>query len=101
MSLPRWVEVCCTNPARIFGLSRKGYVAPGFDADLVIFDPGRWVTLQAGRTLHGRVDWSPYEGLRVQGWPRDVLCRGRVVVRDGEFVGAAGWGRFVSRGSDG
>jgi len=97
VSLGRWVEVCCTNPARIFGLSRKGYIAPGYDADLVIFDPGRWVTLQAGRTLHERVDWSPYEGLRVQGWPRDVLCRGRVVVRDGEFVGAAGWGRFVSR----
>ena len=97
MTLERWAEVCCTNPARIFGLSRKGYVAPGFDADLVIFDPNRSITLQAGKTLHERVDWSPYEGMHIQGWPRHVLSRGRVVVRDGEFVGEPGWGRFVPR----
>ncbi len=97
MTLERWVEVCCTNPARIFGLRRKGQIAPGFDADLVIFDPERWVTIQAGRTLHELVDWSPYEGMHVQGWPRDVLSRGRIIVRDGEFVGQPGWGRFVSR----
>ncbi len=97
LSLERWVEVCCTNPARIFGLRRKGQIAPGFDADLVLFDPARWVTIQAGRTLHERVDWSPYEGMTVQGWPRDVLSRGRVIVCDGEFVGKPGWGRFVFR----
>jgi len=97
MTLERWVEVCCTNPARIFGLRRKGQIAPGFDADLVVFDPERWVTIQAGKTLHERVDWSPYEGMRVQGWPRDVLSRGRVIVRDGEFVGQVGWGQFVPR----
>jgi dihydropyrimidinase len=97
MTLERWVEVCCANPARIFGLHRKGQIAPGFDADLVIFDPHRWVTLQAGRTLHERVDWSPYEGLHIQGWPRDVLSRGRAVVREGEFVGQPGWGHFVPR----
>ena len=97
MTLERWVEVCCANPARIFGLSRKGQIAPGFDADLVIFDPERWVTIQAGKTLHERVDWSPYEGMHIRGWPRDVLSRGRVVVRGGEFVGQVGWGRFVPR----
>jgi dihydropyrimidinase len=97
MTLERWVEVCCANPARLFGLRRKGRIAPGFDADLVIFDPHRWMTIQAGRTLHERVDWSPYEGMRLQGWPRDALSRGRVIVRDGEFVGESGWGRFVSR----
>jgi dihydropyrimidinase len=97
MTLERWVEVCCANPARIFGLQKKGRIAPGFDADLVIFDPDRWVTLQAGKTLHERVDWSPYEGKHIQGWPRDVLSRGRVIVRDGEFVGNDGWGRFVVR----
>ncbi|MBN1178502.1 MAG: dihydropyrimidinase [Anaerolineae bacterium] len=98
MSLPRWVEVCCSNPARIFGLERKGRVIPGFDADLVVFDPERWVRIEAGQTLHERVDWSPYEGLHVQGWPRDVFSRGRAVVRDGAFVGQAGWGQFVARG---
>jgi dihydropyrimidinase len=97
LTLERWVEVCCANPARIFGLRRKGQIAPDFDADLTIFDPDRQVTLQAGRTLHERVDWSPYEGMQVQGWPRDVLSRGRVVVRDGQFVGELGWGRFVHR----
>lgn len=97
LTLERWVEICCTNPARIFGLRRKGQIAPGLEADLVIFDPDRRLTIQAGRTLHERVDWSPYEGLVVQGWPRDVLSRGRVIVRDGEFVGEAGWGRFVLR----
>jgi dihydropyrimidinase len=97
MTLERWSEVCCTNAARIFGLTLKGHVAPGFDADLVIFDPNRQVTLQAGQTLHERVDWSPYEGMHVQGWPRHVLSRGRVVVRDGEFTGEPGWGRFVPR----
>ena len=95
--LARWVEVCCANPAQIFGLQNKGHIAPGFDADLAVFDPDHWMTLQAGDTLHERVDWSPYEGTRVQGWPRDVLSRGRVIVRDGEFVGQEGWGRFVSR----
>ncbi|MDY6876385.1 MAG: dihydropyrimidinase [Chloroflexota bacterium] len=103
MALERWVEVCCTNPARIFGLDHKGQIAPGLDADLVIFDPERWVTIRAGGggaflpTLHEQVDWSPYEGMAVQGWPRDVLSRGRVIVRDGEFVGQMGWGRFVQR----
>jgi dihydropyrimidinase len=97
LTLERWVEICCANPARIFGLHRKGQIAPGFDADLAIFDPDRPVTLQAGRTLHERVDWSPYEGVQVQGWPRDVLSRGRVIVRDGQFVGELGWGRFVHR----
>jgi dihydropyrimidinase len=97
LTLERWVAVCSTMPARIFGLARKGRVAPGFDADLVIFDPERWVTLQAGETLHENVSWSPYDGLRVKGWPRDVLSRGRLIVQQGEFVGQSGWGRFVER----
>ncbi|MGD1991734.1 MAG: dihydropyrimidinase [Anaerolineae bacterium] len=97
MKLGEWVEVCCSNPAQIFGLERKGRIAPGFDADLVIFDPQRRVTLRAGETLHEQVDWSPYAGLALQGWPRDVLSRGRVIVRDGEFVGESGWGQFLRR----
>jgi dihydropyrimidinase len=97
MTLERWADICCANPAQIFGLGRKGLIAPGYDADMVIFDPAHSVTLQAGKTLHERVDWSPYEGMLIQGWPRHVLSRGRVIVRDGEFVGEPGWGRFVPR----
>ncbi len=97
LSLERWVDVCCTRPARLFGLTRKGCLAPGYDADIVIFDPRRRVRLQAGQTLHEQVDWSPYQGLEVEGWPRDVFSRGRPVVREGVFVGEPGWGRFVPR----
>ena len=96
-SLERWVAMCCTGPARIFGLTRKGQIAPGFDADLVVFDPMWERTIIAGETLHERVDWSPYSGRRLRGWPRDVFLRGRQIVRCGEFVGAADWGRFVTR----
>ena len=97
MTLDRWIEACCTNPAILFGLENKGRIAPSFDADLVIFDPRRRMELHAGVTLHESVDWSPYEGMVVEGWPRDVLCRGRVIVRDGAFVSEPGWGCFVPR----
>lgn len=98
LTLERWVEVCCTAPARLFGLANKGYLAPGFDADLVVFDPQAEVVLSV-ESLHERVDWTPYEGMRLQGWPRHVLSRGRVVVRDGTFVGQLGWvGNFQCRG---
>ncbi|MBC7264423.1 MAG: dihydropyrimidinase [Chloroflexi bacterium] len=97
LSLQRWVEVCCTAPARIFGLApQKGSIAIGADADLVIFDPQREVTLSY-QTLHQHVDYCPYEGLRLRGYPDTVLSRGRVVVQKGEFVGQSGWGRFVAR----
>jgi dihydropyrimidinase len=97
LSPARWVEVCCWAPARIFGLPSKGSLAPGYEADVVVFDPGRRLTIHAGSTLHERVDWSPYEGWAIKGWPRDVFCRGRQIVRDGAFVGEPGWGRFVQR----
>jgi dihydropyrimidinase len=99
LSLERFVEVCCTAPARIFGLyPRKGVVAAGADADLVIFDPQRRQSLAAG-ALHMRVDYSPYEGRTVTGAPRAVLARGEVVVEDGKFLGRAGRGRYLRRGA--
>jgi dihydropyrimidinase len=91
----RWVEVCCTGPARRFGLApHKGTLAVGADADVVIFDPERRVTLTAER-LHQNVDYCPYEGWEVQGYPVTVLARGEAIVRDGEFTGARGRGRFL------
>jgi dihydropyrimidinase len=95
LTLERWVEVCCTGPARRFGLApRKGTLSIGADADVVIFDPEHRVTLSY-KTLHQNVDYCPYEGWELQGYPRTVLSRGEVIVRDGEFVGAAGRGRFL------
>jgi dihydropyrimidinase len=95
LSLARWVETCCTNPARRMGLAHKGLVAPGCDADVVIFDPAREKTIAAG-TLHEAADWTPYAGMTLRGWPRTVLLRGRVVVESERFVGKMD-GRFVAR----
>lgn len=95
ISLQRWVDVCCTEPARRFGLApRKGTLSIGADADLVLFDPQRRATLSY-RRLHQNVDYCPYEGWEVQGYADTVLSRGEVIVRDGEFVGAPGRGRFL------
>jgi dihydropyrimidinase len=97
--LERLVELCCTAPARIFGLyPRKGAVAVGADADLVIFDPERRLSLSAD-ALHMRVDYSPYEGRVVTGAPTLVLARGEVVIEDGAFVGRKGRGRYLRRGA--
>ena len=91
----RWVEVCCTEPARRFGLApRKGALSVGADADVVLFDPNRRVTLKAG-TLHQRVDYCPYQDWQLHGYPETVLSRGEIVVRDGEFVAAPGRGQFL------
>jgi len=97
MSVQRWSHVCATNAADIFGLRSKGRIAVGLDADVVVFDPEQELVLEAGATLHERVDWSPYAGVRVRGWTRDVLSRGRIIVRQGEYVGQVGQGSFVPR----
>ncbi len=96
LSLARWVEVCCTNPARLMGLTRKGVLAPGYDADVVIFDPARRRTI-ATETLHEACDWTPYAGLTLTGWPRTVLQRGKLLVEEEKFVGTPGNGQFVER----
>lgn len=98
-SASRWVDMCCTTPARMFGLARKGTIAPGYDADLVIFDPTHRQTLSPG-SLHENVDWSPYTGLEVTGWPQVTIRRGQVIVENGQFYGQPGQGRFVERRRD-
>ena len=95
--LNRFVELTSTSPAKIFGLfPKKGTIAPGSDADLVIFDPERKHTLSA-KTHHMRVDYNPYEGREVTGKAETVLSRGRVIVEKGEFVGRPGAGSFLKR----
>jgi dihydropyrimidinase len=95
----RWVEVISTAPARLFGMyPRKGAVAVGSDADLVIYDPNRRRTISA-KTHHMDVDYSCYEGREIQGGSDVVLSRGSVIVRNGEFTGRKGHGRFIRRGT--
>jgi dihydropyrimidinase len=98
MSLERWSQVCSANAAGLFGLACKGRIAVGLDADLVVFDPERSLTIEAGETIHENVDWSPYGGMTVRGWTRDVISRGKVIVREAEFVGRVGGGSFAPRG---
>lgn len=97
ISLNRWVELTSTNPAKLFGCyPQKGTVAPGADADLVIWDPAARRTISAA-SQHQRTDYTLYEGWEVTGAPRTVLSRGRVLVDDGAWQGEAGAGRFVHR----
>ncbi len=97
LSLPRWVEVCCTAPARLFGLyPQKGTLFPGADADIVLFDPEQRVRVTQER-LHEQVDYTPYEGLHLYGGPVMTLARGRVIAHEGQFVGQVGAGRFLAR----
>ena len=96
-SVNRFVELVSTTPAKLFGLyPRKGTIAVGSDADLVIFDPNRKHTISA-KTHHMRVDYSMFEGIQVSGMPSTVFSRGRVVVDEDKFLGRAGAGEFVKR----
>jgi dihydropyrimidinase len=91
------VELVSTTPAKLFGLyPRKGTIAVGSDADLVIFDPKRKHTISA-KTHHMRVDYSMFEGIQVTGMPDVVLSRGRIVVQEDQFLGGAGQGEFLKR----
>jgi dihydropyrimidinase len=93
----RFVELVSTTPAKLFGLyPRKGTIAVGSDADLVIFDPKRKHTISA-KTHHMRVDYSMFEGIQVTGMPETVLSQGRVVVDRDKFLGRAGQGEFLRR----
>ncbi|MBE7453102.1 MAG: dihydropyrimidinase [Kofleriaceae bacterium] len=103
ISMNRFVEITSTAPAKIFGLhGKKGAVAVGADADLVVWDPQREKVLGKD-TLHMRVDYSPFEGRKVVGAPAAVLSRGEVIVEDDRWVGkhTRGRGQFLRRGTFG
>jgi len=96
-SVNRFVEIVSTTPAKLFGLyPRKGAIAVGSDADLVLFDAKRQHTISA-TTHHMRVDYSMFEGITVTGMPDLVMSRGRVVVEGEQFHGKAGSGNFLKR----
>jgi dihydropyrimidinase len=96
MSPNRWVEIVSTAPARMFGLTQKGAIAPGLDADILVYDPNRKRTISA-RTHHMDVDYSCYEGMEITGGSDVVLSRGRIVVDGEEWLGEKGGGRFIKR----
>jgi dihydropyrimidinase len=99
ISMNRFVEITSTAPAKIFGLyPRKGTIAVGTDADVIVWDPEKEHVLSQ-KTLHMRVDYSPFEGRKVVGAPTVVLSRGEIIVRDGRFLGRPGRGRFLKRGT--
>lgn len=96
MSLTRFVDLFSTSPARINGLPCKGVIAPGYDADLVIFDPDQ-ARVVDGSALHMSTDYSPFDGLELAGWPDTVISAGRVVLTDGRFYDPGPVGRFLKR----
>jgi dihydropyrimidinase len=97
ITLPRLVELVATNPARLAGLApRKGMIAPGADADLVVFDPERTREIRATE-MQSACDYDVFEGWRVTGWPAVTIARGEVIFEDGAVTGAPGRGQFVPR----
>jgi dihydropyrimidinase len=97
ISLNKFVEVACTNPAKIFGMfPRKGTIAPGSDADIVIFDPNKKHSLSS-KTHHMNVDYSGYEGWEVTGKVETVLLRGKIAINNNECKLQKGYGKFIKR----
>jgi dihydropyrimidinase len=98
IKLERWVELCSTTPARMFGLyPRKGVIAPGSDADILVYDPAAKTRISV-ETHHMNMDHSAYEGFVVDGRVDTVLSRGSVLIAGGAYSGRPGHGRFLKRG---
>jgi dihydropyrimidinase len=98
ISLEKWVDVCCTTPARMFGLyGKKGVIAPGADADIVVYDPNGHTSIGVGKTHHMNMDYSAWEGWEIDGHVDVVLSRGAVIVDSSGYVGTKGHGQFVKR----
>ncbi|HEX7135777.1 MAG TPA: dihydropyrimidinase [Iamia sp.] len=99
ITLERWVETCCTTPARMFGMyPKKGIIAPGSDADIVVWDPDTQTHIGIDAKHHMNIDHSSWEGYVTDGKVDTVLSRGMVVIEDDTFKGRKGHGQFVKRG---
>ena len=99
ISLPRWVELISTTPARMFGLyGRKGVIQPGADGDVVVYDPDGHTSIGVGKTHHMNMDYSAWEGFEIDGHVDTVISRGRVIVDAGGYRGRKGDGRYLKRG---
>ena len=99
ISLNHLVELLCSNPAKIYGLyPQKGTLAIGSDADITIFDPEKEVTLDY-KNLATNCDWSPYQGMKLHGYPSYTISRGQIVAKDAQYVGEIGHGVFLERGT--
>ena len=97
ISLTQFVDLVATRPAQIFGLyPKKGSIAVGADADIVLWDPKRTMTITQS-SMHNRMDYSTFEGHTVKGVPTTVLLRGKVIVDGRNYVGTPGEGRFLKR----
>ncbi len=99
ISINKFVEVCCTNPAKIFGMyPKKGTIQVGSDGDITIIDPNIEKILKA-EELHSNVDYTPYEGIKVKGYPIYTILRGEIIAKDNNFIGKKGYGEFIKRKS--
>jgi len=99
ISFSRAVELCCTTPAAMFGCADKGSLTPGKDADIVLYDTSKNVTI-TNNIMHSDVDHTIWEGVKLSGYPVQTFSKGRLVYKDGEFLGSPGWGKFIRRRLD-
>ena len=99
ITLPRWVELIATTPARMFGLyGKKGVIQPGADGDVVVYDPNGHTSIGLGKTHHMNMDYSAWEGFEIDGHVDTVISRGKAIVDGGAYLGSKGDGRYVKRG---
>lgn len=96
ISISKMVDILCTQPAKVYGLTEKGAIRPGADGDIVILDP-KGATKITHSTVHGAADYTCYEGMELQGKIDLVMQRGNVIVKDNQFLGHKGDGRFIHR----
>lgn len=98
ITLERWVEITSTTPARMFGMyGKKGVIAPGADADIVIYDPNGHTKIGVNDTHHMNMDHSAWEGFEVQGHVDTVLSRGKIIIDNNQYLGTKGHGKYIKR----